>query len=199
MTLGPALAMLDIADIPHGLLALDALAKEALVGVAMRGTVQPGRYLILFGGEVEAVQRSHRKATTAVRSALVDDVLLPFAEDRILPAMRKATIQWPAQGDTLGIVQNGTPPSLLRAIDAALKGAYVDLIQLRIAAGLGGKAFALLWGETHDVEAALEIAEDVIQTQGRPKDYSAAIVRNADPEVIAAFEEGTTFFQEWRG
>jgi len=190
--------MLDVGDVPPALVALDALAKEAFVTILGRGTIQPGRFAILFAGDVESVQRSFAKAEPVCRASLCDSVLLPYAEERLIPAIRDAAMRWPAPGDTLGVVQLGFPPTLLRAIDAALKGAEVDLIQLRLGDGLGGRGIALLWGETHDVEAALELAE-AAAFEGCAERLSTSIIRNADDEVIAAFSEGTTFFKEWRG
>jgi len=187
--------MLDIGDIPLGLVALDALAKEARVHVLSAGTVQDGRYLILFGGQVEPVEFSFSKAVHAARHSLRDAVLLPWAEERIAPAILDNVIRWPAPGDTLGVMQNATSPSMIKAVDKALKGALVDLVQLRIGDGLGGKAIATLWGETHDVEAALELAEDVA---GNPQ-WSSQIIRNADDVVTDAVTGGTGFFREWRG
>ena len=190
--------MLDVGDIPPALLALDALAKEAFVEVIGRGTIQPGRFAILFAGEVEAVQRSFAKAEPLCRASLCDSVLLPYAEERIVPAVRDAAQRWPAPGDTLGVIQLGFPPTLLRVVDVALKGALVELIQLRLGDGLGGRGIALLWGETPDVEAALELAE-AAAFEGCSDSLSTSIIRNADAEVIAAFDQGTTFFKEWRG
>jgi len=195
---GPALAMLDLGDIPRGLLALDHLSKEAHVDVLSAGTVQAGRYLILFGGEVEPVQRSFERAQSAAGTGLRDAVLLPWAEERIVPAITRGAVRWPAAGDTLGVLQNGSPPSLLRAVDAALKGALVELVELRIGDGLGGQAIASLWGETPDVEAAVELAEEAART-GRSEGWSQAIIRNADEVVGASMSRGTRFFQEWRG
>ena len=85
--LGPALAMLDIGDIPRGLFALDALVKEAEVAVLSAGTVQDGRYLILFAGRVDAVQRSFARALESAGRAIVDAVLLPDAEERVAPTI----------------------------------------------------------------------------------------------------------------
>lgn len=195
---GPALAMFDVGDIPPALLALDALAKEAPVAVIGRGTIQPGRYAILFAGEVEAVRRSHQKAEAICSEVLCDQVLLAYAEERIVPAILDDARRWPAPGDTLGVLQLGYAPTLLRSVDAALKGALVELVQLRLGDGLGGRAIALLWGETHDVEVALELAESAAFL-GRTDALSTAIIRNADDEVIAAFDEGTSFFRGWRG
>ena len=196
--LGPALAMLDVGDIPVGLAALDALLKEARVRVLSAGTVQDGRYLILFGGEVEPVQRSTARALEAGGDAVLDSMLLPNAEPRLVPAVMEGEVRWSAPGDTLGVLQTGSAPTLLRALDAALKGALVDLVQVRVGDGLGGKAIATLWGETHDVEAALELAEGV-SSRGRARAWSTSIIRNADEGVRARVSAGTRFFGEWRG
>src|SRR5262245_47746434 len=138
--------MLAIGDVPLGLRALDALAKEAPVLVLAAGTIQNGDYLIAFSGQVEPVELSLGRATRTAAAALVDVVLLPHAEERIVPSLRDGVVRFPAPGDTLGVVQTQSPPTLLRAVDAALKGALVELCELRVGDGLGGKAIATLWG-----------------------------------------------------
>jgi microcompartment protein CcmL/EutN len=195
---GPALAMLDVADVPTGLLALDMLAKEALVEVLNAGTVQSGRYLLLFAGAVEPVEMSFAKAERAAGPSLCDAMLLPWADERIFAAVCADKRRWPAPGDTLGVVQNGTSPTLLRAVDAALKGAVVDLVELRVGDGLNGKAIATLWGETHDVEAALELAQNSARS-GRADGWSQVVIRNADAAVRKSLSSSTRFFSEWRG
>jgi microcompartment protein CcmL/EutN len=200
---GPALAMLQIADVPCGLRALDALVKEAPVEVLATGTVQPGHYLIAFAGQVEATVRSLDRAL-AMATHVIDRVLLPDAEARIVPAFRDGVVRWPAPGDTLGVVEALSCPVLLGALDAALKGAKVDLVELRVADGLGGKSLATLWGDVHDVEAAIELACAVIARQvdrGVVAAGSATttIIPNADPDVERAVRSGTRFFREWRG
>ncbi len=192
--------MLDIDDLPLGMVALDMLVKEAEVEVYAAGTVQAGRYLLLFGGEVAPVEMSFDKAVTAARGALRDLVLLPHAEPRIHPAILGGTRRWPCPGDTLGVLQSGSSPTMLGAVDAALKGAEVDLVQLRIADGLGGKAIATLWGETHDVEAALELADTARGRSPAGSDrWSAQTIRNVDPTVGDRIGRGTHFYEEWRG
>jgi microcompartment protein CcmL/EutN len=203
-TPGPALAMLQIASVPLGLRALDALVKEAPVEVALRGTVQCGHYLISFAGEVEAVERSFGRALAAAGDCTCDRVLLPDAEPRILPAFREGSVTWPVDGDALGVLQTSWCPSLLAALDLALKGARVELVELRLADGLGGKAIATLWGEIFDVEAAVEQAERGLsrhaEKQGVPTEGAMmTVIPNADDETRAAVSAGTRFFSEWRG
>lgn len=195
---GPAVAMLDIADIPPGLRALDALAKEAEVDVISAGTIQRGHYLILFGGDVEPVRMAYDRARALASEALEDSVLLPHAEPRIVPSLMRGQVRWPAPGDTLGVVQTGSPPTLLAAVDAALKGAMVELVELRVAEGLGGKAIANLWGELVDVESAIAIAHDAV-ARGNASRCSTTIIPRADDAVVRAIRSGSRFFGEWRG
>jgi microcompartment protein CcmL/EutN len=197
-TPGPALALIEIGDLPAGFIALDALAKEAPVVVVAAGTLQHGNYLLTFAGEVEPVELSFARATTLARHAIVDAVLLPHAEPRLLPALRDGRIRFPAPGDALGVVQTSTAPTLLRAVDAALKGALVELCELRVAEGLRGRGLCTLWGEQHDVEAAIDLATAAFG-RGRPEGCSTAVVANADPEVGRALSSGTRFFKEIRG
>jgi microcompartment protein CcmL/EutN len=190
--------MLEVGDIPAGFAALDALVKEAPVSVILAGTIHCGRWLVAFAGDVEPVERSFARAADRAAEALVDAVLLPYAEPRILPALCDGAVRMPQEGDTLGVVQTGASPTLLRAIDAALKGAVVHLIELRAAEGLGGRGLATLWGRQPDVEAAIELARRAFG-RGRPDGCTTAIIPNADPEVGRAVAAGTRFFKEYRG
>jgi microcompartment protein CcmL/EutN len=203
---GPAVVMLQITDVPLGLRALDALVKEAPVEVLAAGTVQCGHYLVAWGGEVEATQRSLSRALAIAGGATYDSALLPDAEARIVPAFRDGVVRPPArgEGDALGVVESPSCPTLLAAVDASLKGARVDLVELRVAEGLGGKALATMWGELADVEAAIELACGVITRKAERgaahlRAATTAVIPNADEELSRAVSAGTRFFREWRG
>src|SRR5262249_26433858 len=146
----------------------------------------------------EPVEMSFAAAEARAEGVVVDRVLLPHAEPRILPALRDGTVRFPLPGDALGVMQTGSSPTLLRAVDAALKGAAVDLVELRVAEGLGGRALATLWGSQHDVQAAIELATEAF-ARGRREGCSAAVIANADGEVGRALRGGTRFFKEFRG
>ncbi|APR78976.1 Propanediol utilization polyhedral body protein PduT [Minicystis rosea] len=195
---GPALAMLELADVPAGYAALDALVKEAPVSIIAAGTVQCGHFLIAFAGEVEPVEMSFTRALRVADRAILDVVLLPHAEPRILPALIEETRRFPASGDALGVLQTSSSPTLLRAVDAALKGAEVELVELRIAEGLAGRGLATLWGNQHDMQAAIDLATDAF-TRGRREGCTTAVIPNADHEVGRALRRGTRFFKELRG
>ena len=202
---GPALAMIELSDLPIGYAALDALVKEAPVTVIGAGTVQQGHWLVAFAGEVHPVELSFARALECAGATLLDAVLLADAEPRILPALSVGMVRPPsaqrgeiADGDALGVVQTSSSPTLLRSVDAALKGANVGLVELRTAEGLGGRALALLWGRQHDVEAAIELAAAAF-ARGRPEGCSTMVIPNADREVEHALRGGSRFFKEFRG
>jgi len=66
----------------------------------------------------------------------------------------------------LGVVETFTAASTILAADAAAKAAGVALIEIRLAKGLGGKAFFTMTGEVYEVEAAMEAALRVAREGG---------------------------------
>ena len=54
----PALGLLEVESIAAGIEVGDAMAKRAPIDVIRAGTVHPGKYLILVGGDVAAVEEA---------------------------------------------------------------------------------------------------------------------------------------------
>ncbi len=71
-------------------------------------------------------------------------------------------------------------------------------MELRLGDGLGGKAIASLWGETHDMEAAIDLARISFEKAGA-QGSSTAVIPRADPAVQEALGSGSRFFREFRG
>ena len=59
---------------------------------------------------------------------------------------------------SLVVLETSTIAAIVRATDAAAKGAQVEVAELRFGNGLGGRGVAILTGELTDVEAAADIA-----------------------------------------
>ncbi|MBK7583175.1 MAG: BMC domain-containing protein [Myxococcales bacterium] len=195
---GPALALIELGDIPTGLLALDAIAKEAPVVLIGAGTLHHGHFLIAFAGAVAAVEMSFERAQARAQDSFVDAILLPDAELRIVPAFHQGIRRFPAPGDALGMLEARSCTTLVSAVDAALKNTHVELVELRVAEGIGGKAIASLWGKQHDVEAAVEQAKERL-ARGRSEGCSTIVIANAHPEVARVLGGGTRFFKEQFG
>ena len=58
--------------------------------------------------------------------------------------------------DALGILESFSVASLIEGADAAVKAANVQLIEIRLAMALGGKAFVTLTGNVAAVQSAVD-------------------------------------------
>lgn len=153
-----ALALLEFSGAAAGILAVDRLLKMAPVALLRCGTVHPGRYLALVGGSVAAVEEAHAaaRAVGCDCGALLDEVCLPDPHPQLAAAVGGARRD--CAGEALCVVELGTSPGLLRALDAVLKAVPVELVEARLADDLGGRALAVLGGRLPDVQEALELA-----------------------------------------
>ena len=151
----PALALLEFSSIAAGIEAADAMVKRAPIDVIKAGTVQPGKYLVLIGGEVASVEESLAAGRDVGADAYVDFVFLPQVHPEVVRAIGGARV--PESIDALGVVETTTVAAAIHAADAGIKGAEVRLVEVRLADGLGGKGIVLFSGLVADVEAAVEI------------------------------------------
>ena len=158
--IGPALALLELDSIAAGIEAGDAMAKRAPIDVLRAGTVHPGKYLVLVCGEVADVEEALEAGREVGASAVLDVVFLPNAHPELVAAIR-GDRHAPA-GEALGIIETATVAAIIEAADAGLKGALVQILEIRLADDLGGKGYVLFDGTVADVEAAVAIAAERI-------------------------------------
>jgi microcompartment protein CcmL/EutN len=159
----PALALLEFGSIAVGIEAGDAMVKRAPIDRIWTGTVQPGHYLVMITGEVGPVEEAVAAGEEVGGSTLRDTIFLPNVHPGVVFTLSGE--RQPLRGDALGVVETHTVAAAIHAADAGLKGAEVNLLQLRLADGLGGKGLALFCGVVADVEAAVEIGSNVSQSQ----------------------------------
>jgi microcompartment protein CcmL/EutN len=117
----------------------------------------PGKFVLLFTGQVAEVDESFQAGITAGGALVLDRLFLPHIAEPILEALA-GQMKSASPTDATGLVETRSIASALRAADAALKCASVTLTHLALARGIGGKGWFTLAGVQHDVEAALEAA-----------------------------------------
>lgn len=131
------------------------MAKRAVITVIQAEPISPGKFWIALGGGEAEVEESLEAGITAAADSRIDHVLLPFAHDEVLRAVREGPRRAAVDG-SIGVLEFATLSSAIRAADAALKCADVALVDLHLARGIGGKGYLVLCGALSDVEAALE-------------------------------------------
>ena len=150
----PALGVVEFNSIARGVLANDAMLKKAKIRTLRSGSICPGKYLILIDGEVEEVEQAMKIGCYYGSHYVVDKLFLPHVHPLVLPAIHGvAKVE---ELLTAAIVETFTVAGTILGADAACKSADIELLDMHLAAGLGGKAYFTFTGEQHMVEAAIE-------------------------------------------
>ena len=190
----PALALIEFSSIAVGIQAADAMVKKAPVARIVAGTAQPGKYLVMIAGEVADVQESLAAGRETGQGWILDVVFLPAVHPAVVSAIAgERTI---GHGEALGIIETRHVASTIQAADAGVKGAQVNLREIRVADGLGGKGFCLFQGLVSDVEAAVEIGVGALPDGEQL--VKEVIIPQLHEEVAANLDR-TTYFGRLAG
>ncbi|MEP6984530.1 MAG: BMC domain-containing protein [Chloroflexota bacterium] len=184
----PALALLEFSSVAAGVFAGDAMVKRAQLDFIHAGTVQPGRYLILIGGNVAEVEEALKVGQKNALDSLIDYIFLPGVHPDVVRAIgggRETRIN-----DALGIVETLTVPSAIQAADKGIKGAQVSLVEIRLADGLNGKGLVFFTGLVSDVEAAIELSTGSLQTGQLVKQV---VIAKLHAEMAALIQSNSRF------
>ena len=187
--LNPALALVEFSSIATGILAADAMIKKAPINVIKTGTVQPGKYLVLIGGSVADVEESLAAGEMMGARHLLDTIFLPDVHPEVVGSIGGGRV--PDPNDAVGVIETTTVSSALHAADAGIKGAYVRLIEVRLADGLGGKGITLFSGLVADVEAAVEIGSEALSNPDLL--VEVVVIPKLHPEMWANLSDATRF------
>jgi microcompartment protein CcmL/EutN len=179
--LRPALSCVELTSVARGIRTVDEMCKKAPIRVLESTTVCPGKYVIVVGGEVGDVEESHAKGLEIGGPAVVDSLLLPNAHDQLIPAIEAVTHIDGVK--SVGVVETFTVASAILSADAACKRAGVQLVELRLARGLGGKAFYTFTGSLDEVEASMAAAVEALE-QGPGMLLQTEIIPRPHQEMV---------------
>lgn len=158
------IGLIEVNSIAIGIKCLDEMAKKAPVSIVEAMTICPGKYIILITGDVAAVEESLKAGKEIADHHLIDELFLPTTHYQIYPAITGTSKV--EQVDSLGIIETFSVASAIIASDKAAKTANITLIELRLATGLGGKAFVTMSGEISEVQAAVEAGAEIVSKEG---------------------------------
>jgi microcompartment protein CcmL/EutN len=148
-----AVGMIEFNSVAAGIEAADTMVKAALVEPLMLKTICPGKFVAAVYAEVASVQASVGAGLTCAKGSVVDHFVIPNIDQAVIRAMSCSVEN--VRGAAVGVIETFSAASSIVAADVAVKTADVDLIEVRIAMGLGGKAFFLLSGDVGAVEMAV--------------------------------------------
>ncbi len=177
-----AIGMNEVMSIPAGIQACDAMLKAAEVELISAGCVCAGKYYIVVAGEVAAVRSSIEAGKEVAESLLIDSMVIPNVDPQVAPAISACTMVDRLQA--LGIMETYSLCAAVQAADAAAKAAEVELLEVRLGRGLGGKSFILLTGEVAAVQSSIKAAESLEETKGLMA--KSAVIPSPHPDMLRA-------------
>lgn len=159
-----AIGVVEVLSIPLGVLAGDQMVKTADVNLVTAQTVCAGKYIVVVSGEVAAVKASVAAGIENAGASLVDSLVIPNVDERVVRAMAGACPL--EQVQAVGVVETFSLASAISVADISVKAAEVELIEVRLGRGMGGKSFVVVTGEVAAVEAAVSASVRDEQNQG---------------------------------
>ena len=147
----------------RGAVLCDRMLKTASVRLLMSQALPPGKLLVAVYGDVADVDAAVSAALDGAGEELVDALFIP----RVHPDVAHALFEPVRLEDVeaLGIVETKTVSAAIRAADASLKAASVELLSLRMGVGIGGRAIYYVSGSVADAQAAVEAGREAIRVE----------------------------------
>lgn len=160
----PALGLIEFKSIAQGIVTCDFMMKKAPIELLEAAPTCPGKYIVVIGGLVAPVESSMEVGLQVGGNQIVDHLLIPNIHVGVFPAIRGTTDV--KKLISLGVIETFSIAACIIAADAAAKAANITLVEIRLARGLGGKAFVTLTGELYSVEASLDAGRAAIEESG---------------------------------
>lgn len=174
---------------PAGIECADAIVKGAPVDSISTGTTHPGKYVVLVTGDTASVEVAGDIVDERSRPSLLDSVFLPDVAQAVADALLGPEASVILDAEAVGVVETSTIAAGINAADAAVKHARVSLSGLRLADGLGGKAYFIVDGTVGEVDAAIEAAND----RSGEAVTDSVVIPQLTPELRTDLEAATRF------
>lgn len=176
-----SIGMIELTSIAAGMQAADIMLKTSEIELLLSRTICSGKYMVLIGGDVAAVQSAVDKAANEADYAVIDTFVIPNVHPDIFPAITgNSGIELM---ESLGIIESFSVSSLIEGADAAVKSSNIKLIEVRLAMALGGKAFCTFTGDVSAVTNSVEAGGRVISEKGML--VNKVVIANPRPELLS--------------
>ena len=175
-----SIGLIELTSIAAGFQVADAMLKAADVDLLLSRSICSGKYMVMVRGEVAAVEASVSSGLSASRFSVIDSFVIPNLHESVFTAV-SGTSKVEAL-DALGIVESFSVASLIEGADAAVKAANVELIEIRLAMALGGKAFVTLTGNVAAVQSAVDAGAQIVGQKGML--VNKVVIPHPRPELL---------------
>ena len=174
------IGFLELNSIAKGIEAADIIVKTADVRLIYAKATCPGKYSILFTGEVAAVRSSLEAGAAVGGGHVVDNCLIPRVHPQVIKAINLAGA--PQEKGAIGVMEFYSITASVYSADAAVKAAEVTLMDVRLGTGIGGKSFVVLTGDVAAVREAVSAGINTPNAAGMV--VASVVIPNPVPELF---------------
>lgn len=159
-----AIGLVELSSVAAGYLVADQMLKTANLRLLLNRTICSGKYMVLVAGDVANVRAGVEAAAEAAATYLIDSCIIASVDPALFPALGGSVIL--RDHEALGLIESFSVAALIEAADTAVKTADVQLLEIRLAMALGGKAFCRVCGAVSAVQAAVDAGAAVVERKG---------------------------------
>jgi microcompartment protein CcmL/EutN len=174
-----SIGMIELSSVAAGFQVADSMLKAGNVRLFLSRSICSGKYMVLIGGDASAVASAVAAGAEAASGCLIDSFVVANIHPDVITALGRTSVV-PPEG-ALGIIESFNVATLLQAADAAAKCATVQLLEIRLAMALGGKAFFTMTGDVTSVKDAVAAGRKVIADAGML--VNAVVISRPHPDV----------------
>ena len=173
-----AVGVIELKNVPKGVEATDAALKSAGVKVVAAHPSCPGKYEIILTGSISNVTASVSHVLSKFDGYVIDSSVMGRIDEQVIKALFGT--QSGERKGSLGLVETYSAATTIKAADIAVKTARVEIFDLRVSRGMGGKGVIMLTGEVGDVTAAVEAASAYAKQSGQLSSESVIAAPHAE-------------------
>ncbi len=163
-----AIGMIEMTSIGVGHQVQDTMLKASDVTLHLARTICSGKYIIIVGGDVGAVQAAVAAGLDDAPDGVIDHMMIPNVHKDVFAALGESVQLEVGEGrlPAIGIIETFSASSALEAADVAAKAAGVQLFRLHVAMAMGGKGVVMMAGTVADCKAAVDAGAENVREKG---------------------------------
>ncbi|MFC1608524.1 BMC domain-containing protein [Candidatus Latescibacterota bacterium] len=174
------IGFLEYISVAKGIEAADLITKNAAIEILLAAPNCPGRYQILFSGDVGAVKEAINLANGIADFQFLDSLILPRVDDKVFASLFCPNVS--NIGDSIGIFETMTMTATIEGADTMVKSSDVEIIEIRLGKGLAGKSYVIVTGKIQNVQSAMDAALDGVKDRGVL--IASSVIPSVSPELI---------------
>ena len=160
-----SIGVIELKNVPKGIEAADASLKSAGIEMVSSHPSCPGKYEIILTGSISNVTAAVNHVNQRFDGYVIDSSIMGRIDQQVITALFGAHTG--TKNGSLGVIETYSAPTIIKASDIAVKTAKVEIYDLRVSRGMGGKGVVMITGEVGDVTAAVEAGAEYAKQLGQ--------------------------------